>query len=220
MRRADLAIAGIFLAVIMLPGLGLLFGWDRHTISESEMRELAKPPLWTAESTPTGWLGEFERYFADHFAFRKLCIDWHAALLWYGLGTSASHTVIAGRDDWMFTTESLSFEVWRGLSPFREDQLEAWGRALENNREYLAQRGIEYLFVIGPNKETIYPEHQPAKAHRVQPIGVLARIHALQRSVLVEMLGQRQLDDVAGALGVGVQLVDGLVELGLADVRG
>ena len=33
-------------------------------------------------------------------------------------------------------------------------------------------------------------------------------------------LRQRQLHDVAGALGVGVQLVDGLVELGLADVGG
>ena len=54
----------------------------------------------------------------------------------------------------------------------------------------------------------------------MQAVGVLARVDALQRGVLVEVLGQRQLHDVAGALGVGVQLVDGLVELGLADVGG
>ena len=54
----------------------------------------------------------------------------------------------------------------------------------------------------------------------MQPVGVLAGVDALQRGVLVEVLGQRQLHDVAGALGVGVELVDGLVELGLADVGG
>ncbi len=46
----------------------------------------------------------------------------------------------------------------------------------------------------------------------MQAVGVLARVDALQRGVLVEVLGQRQLHDVAGALGVGVELVDGLVE--------
>ena len=58
------------------------------------------------------------------------------------------------------------------------------------------------------------------QVHRVQAVGVLTRVEPLQRGVLVEMLGQRQLHDVAGALRVGVQLVDGLVELGLADVGG
>jgi hypothetical protein len=54
----------------------------------------------------------------------------------------------------------------------------------------------------------------------VQPVGVLVRVDALQRRVLVELLGQRQLHDVPGALGVGVQLVDGLVERGRRDVGG
>ena len=54
----------------------------------------------------------------------------------------------------------------------------------------------------------------------MQPVGVLAGVDALQRGVLVEVLRQRQLHDVARAFGVGVELVDGLVELGLADVGG
>ena len=54
----------------------------------------------------------------------------------------------------------------------------------------------------------------------MQPVGILAGVDPLQRGVLVEVLGQRQLHDVAGALGVGVQLVDGLVERGLAGVGG
>ena len=55
-------------------------------------------------------------------------------------------------------------------------------------------------------------EHQPAEVGGVQPVGVLARIDTFERGVLVEVLRQRQLHDVPGALGVGVELVDGLVE--------
>ncbi len=32
-----------------------------------------------------------------------------------------------------------------------------------------AQRGIEYLYVIGPNKETVYPDYVPAAQKRVGP---------------------------------------------------
>ena len=54
----------------------------------------------------------------------------------------------------------------------------------------------------------------------MQAVGVLAGIDALQRRVLVQVLGQRQLHDVTGAVRVGVELVDGRVELRLADVGG
>lgn len=52
----------------------------------------------------------------------------------------------------------------------------------------------------------------------MQAVGVLVGIDALERCVLVEVLGQRQLHDVSGALGVGVEFVDGGVELLLRDV--
>ena len=42
-------------------------------------------------------------------------------------------------------------------------------------------------------------EHQASEVHRVQTVGVLVRVHQRQHRVRVEPLGQRQLDDVAGA---------------------
>ena len=49
----------------------------------------------------------------------------------------------------------------------------------------------------------------------MQPVGVLARVHALEDRVRVDSARQRQLDDVAGARVVGVQLVDDGLDLGL-----
>ena len=55
----------------------------------------------------------------------------------------------------------------------------------------------------------------------MQAVGILARVDPLQRGVLVQLTPwQRQLHDVAGALRIGVELVDGLVEGGLAGVGG
>ena len=66
----------------------------------------------------------------------------------------------------------------------------------------------------------VLAEHQPAQVGGVQAVGVLVGVDAFQRGVLVQVLGQRQLHDVAGAFRVGVELVDGRVQLGLADVGG
>src|SRR5471032_1208221 len=48
-----------------------------------------------------------------------------------------------------------------GNRPFRDSELEAWRDLLQGRHDWLAQRGIRYLFVIPPDKHTIYPEHLP-----------------------------------------------------------
>ncbi len=62
-------------------------------------------------------------------------------------------------------------------------------------------------------------EHQATEIARVQPVGVLARIHPLEHGELVEASRQRQLDDVAGAARVGVEFVDDGLDLSLRDGR-
>ena len=53
----------------------------------------------------------------------------------------------------------------------------------------------------------------------MQPVGVLGGVDALQDSVGVEVLGQRQLHDVSVARGIGVELVDDLGHLFLGGIR-
>jgi hypothetical protein len=57
-------------------------------------------------------------------------------------------------------------------------------------------------------------EHQPAEVGGVQAVGVLGGGDQFQYGVRVEMGGQRQLDDEAGAGGVGVQLQHGRFDAG------
>jgi hypothetical protein len=63
-------------------------------------------------------------------------------------------------------------------------------------------------------------EDQSTEVGRVQAVGVLVGVDQLERAALVEALRERQLHDVAGAGRVGVEALDGLVDLGLAGVGG
>src|SRR5215216_829081 len=51
-------------------------------------------------------------------------------------------------------------------------------------------------------------QHQLAEVDRMQAVGILLRIDQCERSVVIQAAGQWQLDDIAGAGRVGVQLGD------------
>ena len=59
-------------------------------------------------------------------------------------------------------------------------------------------------------------EHEPPEIDRVQPVRVLGRIHQLQDPPRIQPAGQRQLNDVAGAGRVRVQLGDLLPLIAMA----
>jgi alginate O-acetyltransferase complex protein AlgJ len=158
-----------FLVVIATPGLGMILGVDRAAISEAEMRKLATWPEWSWElSAVTAWPDRFQRYFEDHFAFRSRLIGWRSSLLWNALRTSSSDTVIAGKQGWLFYGDDGGMQDYVQVEPFTDDQLERWRLTLERARDFLAARGIQFLFVIAPDKQMIYPEFMPTALHRMR----------------------------------------------------
>lgn len=72
--------------------------------------------------------------------------------------------VIEGKQGfYFFAGEAQSQrESQLGEPPYDEATLRAWKELLEARRDYLAQRGIGYLFVAAPDKQSIYPEYLPA----------------------------------------------------------
>jgi hypothetical protein len=67
-----------------------------------------------------------------------------------------------GNDGWLFYAGSQMVDNYRGVSQFTAGELQARQTLLEQRRDWLAQRGIQYAFVIAPDKQSIYPEHLAA----------------------------------------------------------
>ena len=66
-----------------------------------------------------------------------------------------------GQSGWLYLAGDAAVSSYRVTRPFTTGQLEDYRRILEARRDWLAERGIRYLLVIPPNKDTIYPEFMP-----------------------------------------------------------
>ena len=169
-RFFDLATIGLFLAAILAPTAGRIFRPVGLRIPYREKRPAEPLPSLALDAEALRLFPErFERWFDDTGGLRDKLLRWNAIEKLELLHVSPTPKVTLGEDDWLLYTEGRTMRVWRGLDPFSPAELEAWKSALEHNRDRLAARGIDYVFAIGPNKESIYPEKVPARFNRVGP---------------------------------------------------
>jgi alginate O-acetyltransferase complex protein AlgJ len=113
--------------------------------------------------------GQAMVFFRDHFGFRNALIRAVALGKYHGLGPEVNGRIIVGKDGWLFYSKDEKFLADRGLDPFSESDLDAWQELLEKRTKWFADRGIVFLVVIPPDKQTIYPEYLPdefAGSHR------------------------------------------------------
>jgi hypothetical protein len=168
--KLDAWLIALFLAAIAAPTVD---SWIRPDEARGpEAAEMRKPTLRPALGFDRGLLtypARFDEYFKDSFGLRDVLLRWHSLEKLFVFGVSPTSMVVMGKDDWMMYTREQSLEIFRGVHPFSEAELADWQRSLEDRRDYLARRGIRYMFVVGPNKETIYPEHEPEVYDRVGP---------------------------------------------------
>ena len=130
--------------------------------SSTEKRRLAeRPALDLRPGTLVTFPSRFEAYFNDHFGYRNLFIRRYNRLMKKYFAKSPVPNVLIGKNNWLFFTESNLIDDFVGADPFTQSELEIWRSNLEHKRNWLAKRGIHYLFVVAPNKQTIYPEYLP-----------------------------------------------------------
>jgi len=170
-RFADTSLVVMFVAMICVP-----LTWNvlnPHAVSgRAERRELApRPSLKLTRENLNGFAARFDAFYNDRFGLRPTLIHWldHAEVMW--LKVSSAPTVIVGKKNWLFLTEAPVLRGCQPTQPLTLHQLARWQQVLEARRDWLAQRGIRYLVVMVPEKQTIYPEELPRKYRAVQTQG-------------------------------------------------
>ena len=163
---ADGALIALFAVLLALPTLDWLAGLDPAPPPFENRRLARKPNLFGPAGLGLGHqasLDALNDYFADHFGFRNSLLAGGQQLrlrLFHDQGAGVP-SVLRGQDGWLFYKGDYMIEQYLDLYPFTPDQLQAWGRLLATRRDWLAARGIVYLFVIAPDKQDIYPEKLP-----------------------------------------------------------
>lgn len=108
-------------------------------------------PNWACLSQLADWIG-------DHFWLRQELITARNGLA--GLtGSSPVEDVILGREGWLYYAPTLG--DYTGAAALSDGDLASAAANLGLMAEYCRDRGLTFLFVPVPNKNTLYPEHMP-----------------------------------------------------------
>jgi hypothetical protein len=172
---ADTILVAVFCLMIWLPSADTLFHLSRST---ALFEKRAAAPFPKFQHGPTGlqaFINGLEAYFNDHFGWRNALIRWHAWLQVSVFRTEPpNRQVTLGKDGWLYYSETGK--------PFSPQKLQDFHNLIEYRRDWLARRGIHYLFVVAPNKQSIYPEHLPSGLQPSASDSVLDQFISYMRS--------------------------------------
>ena len=168
-KKSDLVLITIFCFLIYTPFIVGLIQKDQK-ISAVEKRALATfPPFPVNTAEVNKYPQEINTYYADHFGFRDFMTKKYYKLRNSFDKSTLSKDVTKGKDGWLFLGQTtpgykrFSDPIGDAMNVnlYTEEQLVEFTEYISKLQEWLHNRGIEYLFVIAPNKHTIYFEKLP-----------------------------------------------------------
>ena len=165
----SIVIIFIFCASIYTPFIVGLIEKDIE-VSRIEKRKLSsRPGIPHTIKDVVEYPQQFNTYFTDHFGFRQWFYKRYIRLMLKVDRDSASSDVTFGQDGWMFLgTLKPGYNRYDdpmgdaiNVNLYSQKQLEEFARSIMAIKNWLKDRGIEYIYVIAPSKHTIYFEKMP-----------------------------------------------------------
>jgi hypothetical protein len=156
----NLVLVGGFALALLLPTIY----WACHFKKDKaidEYRSLAAFPNLSDESALRDYGKYFEKYYDDHFGCRETFIAFDLMAKRALSSTEIAPYVLAGNDGWLYYLGDNMINNHLGISKLTLRRLKIWQATLEQRRDWLAARGIKYLFIVVPNKESVYPDYLP-----------------------------------------------------------
>jgi hypothetical protein len=170
-RWVNVTLMAMFGVLLWLPTFDTFFHIDRAPVIDEKRMPAQVPYLKSFPGGLKEYIAGLEACFNDHFGCRNQLIRWHNNWQFKFLRTTGESgpMVIFGSDHWLFFAQNQMVEHFRGVRQFTPQNLRDWQALLEHRRDWLARRGIKYLFVVAPDKHSIYSEQLPAWMKKVHP---------------------------------------------------
>ena len=105
------------------------------------------------------WLSQAGDYFQEHFAFRNELVTGNALLHGRLLETSTADGVIQGKNGWLYYKDSL--DDYLGQDLLSDRSLFNIAHMLSMTQQALEEKGVNFLFTIAPNKNSLYGDNMP-----------------------------------------------------------
>lgn len=172
-------LSAVFVAAIMVPLAGLLVGGDDPGKEKRRLAPLPAPPASLEElrNLPE----QLDAFISDHFGLRRGLIRLQSHIMGRLFGKSTTQTVVIGREGWLFFGADQSVALYRNDRPLAGEDLARWRDTLKRRQAWTAERGIPYLFVVAPDKHSIYPDLMPPELTKLRPQSQLDQLAEAMR---------------------------------------
>lgn len=134
----------------------LCFNWAPDQISIAENRPLAE--LGSPKNGLSVFMSDINAYVNDRIGFREQAVQLYRTVGNKHLGFHHDK-VLVGEEGWLYFIDELPDFTGTNLTPETVDRYVA---ILQKINNWCAQRDIQFVFAVGPNKSTIYPQYMPA----------------------------------------------------------
>lgn len=159
-RSVDFLIIALFLGALLIP-LVLWLTQKDVSFSDVEKRALQPFPGMHDHRSITAFTHAFDSYFQDHFGLREWLIHRYQREARKRFGISGVADVVKGNDNWLYLSSGCILDDLKGKIEFSETEKELFWNHLIEKENWLRESGIAYIFLVAPNKQTIYPEFLP-----------------------------------------------------------
>ncbi len=169
LKNINIILTIIFGLVIFTPLILSILQKDKAT-SQIEKRNLAPlPQLPKNISELIAFPSKFNTYYADHFGLRELFTKAYFKISNKLNGKSSSDDVTIGKDGWMFLGSIKPGYTGYGdpmgdvtnINLYSDEELKEFAQSLTKIKNWLHKQNIEYVYIIAPNKHTIYFDKLP-----------------------------------------------------------
>ena len=170
-------LVAVFACLIVVPLIGAVVQEDERQ-SIAEKRNLAVlPAMPKSIAELQEWPVAFDAYYSDHFGFRKKLYKFYDRLIAKVDNSGFADNATMGRDDWVFLGSPKAgyqdygdpFGDAMHVNLYSEIELQLFAENAVSTQEWLAERGAQFIYVIAPNKHTIYFEKLPEGITKQNP---------------------------------------------------
>ncbi len=198
--RGDTIAIVVFLGMLVVPGMLALAGFGRADVAFIEGKEQRHPFVAPAVSSGAlatgGYERDLERQIADAFPLRTSLVEGYDYAKFVWLGESTSPLVIRGRDGWLFYGAEESPYVTGAWKP-TDAELAHIASVYAARARWCRAHGVTYVFLIAPNKSSIYSDEAPAWYRPAAPTPLDRLLPMLHRAGVTAIDVRAQLRDTA-----------------------
>ncbi len=158
MNKKFIPFVVLCIVISIIPSVGMIFFPTTTTTENTFLAETPKV-INSDGSFNTLFFQDCGEYFNDHIALRNQMIFTDAKIQTKLFGESNISSVIYGKNDWLYYSSTL--DDYSGRNKLSQRELFNLAYNLSIVQDYLSEQGIDFVFTVPANKNTLYGENMP-----------------------------------------------------------